>query len=128
MSLAGPGFETWIFLTLYDFRKVTQTLYRSLMCVSHSVMSDSVTPWTIAHQVPWGAVHGILQARILEWTAIPFSRGSFQPGIEPRSPALEADSLLSKPPGKPPNRSLPIFKVYTVINIYLLTCLGKLRK
>ena len=45
-------------------------------------------------------VHGIPQARILEWVAIPFSRGSSQPGIEPRSPALRADSLLSKPPGK----------------------------
>ena len=45
-------------------------------------------------------VHGILQARILEWVAIPFSRGSSQLGIEPRSPALRADSLLSEPPGK----------------------------
>ena len=35
-------------------------------------------------------VHGILQARILEWAAIPFSRGSSNPGIEPRSPALQA--------------------------------------
>ena len=41
-------------------------------------------------------VHGILQARILEWVAIPFSRGSSQP----RSPALQADSLPSEPPGK----------------------------
>ena len=48
-------------------------------------------------------VHGILQARILEWVAIPFSRGYSQLGIEPRSPALRADSLLSEPPGKPRN-------------------------
>ena len=32
------------------------------------------------------AVHGILQARTLEWVAFPFSRGSSNPGIEPRSP------------------------------------------
>ena len=38
-------------------------------------------------------VHGILQARILEWVAFPFSRGFFQPGVEPRSPTLQADSL-----------------------------------
>ena len=38
-------------------------------------------------------VHGILQARILECAAVPFSRGSSQP----RSPALQADSLLSEP-------------------------------
>ena len=38
-------------------------------------------------------IHGILQARILEWVAFPFSRGSSQPGIQPRSPALQVDSL-----------------------------------
>ena len=48
-------------------------------------------------------VHGILQARILEWVAIPFSRGSPNPGIEPRSPTLQADSLPAEPPGKPKN-------------------------
>ena len=47
------------------------------------------------------AVHGILQVRILEWVAIPFSRESFQLGKEPRSPALQADSLPAEPPGKP---------------------------
>ena len=43
---------------------------------------------------PGSSVHGILQARILEWVAISFSRGSSRPGIEPRSPALQAISLL----------------------------------
>ena len=46
-------------------------------------------------------VHGILQARILELVAFPFSRGSSQPRIEPGSLALQADSLPSEPPGKP---------------------------
>jgi len=55
-----------------------------------------VTPWAVALQV-----HGILQARILEWVAIPFSRGSSNPGIEFRSLVLQADSLPSEPPGKP---------------------------
>ena len=40
------------------------------------------------------------QARILEWIAIPFSRGCSWPGIKHRSPALQADSLPSEPPGK----------------------------
>ena len=48
-------------------------------------------------------IHGILQVRILEWVAIPFSRGSSKPGIEPRSPALQTDSLPGEPPGKPKN-------------------------
>ena len=43
--------------------------------VSCSVLSDSVTPWTVACQAPLS----ILQARLLEWVAVPFSRGSFQP-------------------------------------------------
>ena len=48
-------------------------------------------------------VHGILQARILEWVAFPFSRDLPNPGIKPRSPALQADSLPAEPPGKPKN-------------------------
>ena len=52
------------------------------------------------YSLPGSSVHGILQARILEWVAISFSRGSSQPrdrtqgsnpGIEPGSPALYAD-------------------------------------
>ena len=33
----------------------------------------------LENSVPWTTVHGILQARILEWVAFPFSRGSSQP-------------------------------------------------
>ena len=50
---------------------------------------------------PGSSIHGILQARILEWVAISFSRGSSWPRIEPRSPALQADALTSEPSGKP---------------------------
>ena len=42
---------------------------------------------------PGPSVHGILQARILEWAAISSSRGSSHPGIEPWSSALQAGSL-----------------------------------
>ena len=51
--------------------------------------------------LPGSSVNGILQARILEWVAIPFPGDLPNPGIEPRSPALRADSLPSEPPGKP---------------------------
>ena len=44
------------------------------VCVSCSVGSNSVTPWTVACQAPLSM--GILQARILEWVAVSFSRGS----------------------------------------------------
>jgi len=46
-------------------------------------------------------IHGILQARILEWVAVPFSRGSSQPRDRIRSPTMQVDSLSSEPPGKP---------------------------
>ena len=49
---------------------------------------------------PGSSIHGILQAGILEWLPFP-SRGDLpNPGIEPRSPALQADAVTSEPPGK----------------------------
>ena len=50
---------------------------------------------------------GILQARILEWVAMPSSRGSSQP----RSPALQVDSLPSETPGKPRNTGVGILSL-----------------
>ena len=53
---------------------------------------------------PGSSVHGILQARILEWVAISFSRDLPDPGIEPESPEapiLQADSLLLSHQGSP---------------------------
>ena len=50
---------------------------------------------------PGSSVHGIFQARIQEGVVISFSRDLPGSGIEPRSPALQAVSLLSEPPGKP---------------------------
>ena len=46
------------------------------------------------------SVHRILQARILEWVAFPFSKGLPNPGIKPRSPALQSDSLPAEPQGE----------------------------
>ena len=56
-----------------------------------------------ACSLPGSSVYRILQARILEWVAIPFSRRSSDPGIECRYPALKGDSLQSEPPRKPLN-------------------------
>ena len=47
-------------------------------------------------------VHEILQTRIQEWVAFPFSRGGLSnPGIEPRSLPLQVDSVPAEPQGKP---------------------------
>ena len=46
-------------------------------------------------------VHGNLQARILEWVAVSSPGDLPNPGLEPRSPALQVDSLPAEPQGKP---------------------------
>ena len=64
------------------------------------------TPWTVAHQAP----PSMGFSRQEYWSGLPFpSPGDLpNPGIEPRSPAFQADALTSEPPGKP-----------IIINIYL---------
>ena len=52
------------------------------------------------YSLPGFSVHEILQARILEWIAIPF-RGSSRLRNRTQVSALQADSLPSEPPGKP---------------------------
>ena len=54
--------------------------------------------------LPGSSVHGILQARILEWVAMPPPGDFPSPGFEPASlasPVLQVDSLPTEPPGKP---------------------------
>ena len=70
---------------------------------SFSCVCLFATPWTVAYQTPLSI--GILQARILECMAMPSSRDLPNPGIEPRSPPLQADSLSSEPPGKPKQKA-----------------------
>ena len=60
-------------------------------------MSDSATPWTIYR------VHGILQARILEWEAFPFSRGSSQTRDQTQVSHVAGGFLPAEPQGKPMN-------------------------
>ena len=57
------------------------------------------TPWTVAHQDP----PSMGFSRQEYWSGLPFpSPGDLpDPGIEPRSPALQADALTSEPQGKP---------------------------
>ena len=71
----------------------------TLLLFSPSIISDSfATPWTAARQafLPMGF------PRQAYWSGLAFpSSGDLpNPGIKPASPALQADSLLSEPPGK----------------------------
>ena len=110
--------RTWS-LGLWTSPKVTQNLPRIYMPPELMVLSESevnslshvrlfAALWTVAHQAP----PSMGFSRHKYWSRLPFpSPGDFpDPGIEPRSPALQADTLTSEPPGKPQWRSLTIIK------------------
>ena len=69
------------------------------MCVSRSVLPDSVTPRIVARQ----AALSMEFSRQEYWSGLPFPSAEDlpNPGIKPGSPALQADSLLFEPPEKP---------------------------
>ena len=64
-----------------------------------SCVRPFATSWTVAPQAP----SSMGFSRQEYWNGLPFpSPGDLpDPGIKPRSPALQADVLLSEPPGKP---------------------------
>ena len=70
-----------------------------------------VTPWTVAYQAP----PAIGFSRQEFWSGLPLpSPGDLpNPGIKPRSSALQANSLQSEPPGKP-------FTVYIFVQVHVL--------
>ena len=73
---------------------------KQIVVFSHSVVSDSFeSPWTAAQQAPLSV--GFSGQEF--WSGLPFpSPGNLpDPGIKPRSPALQADSLPPEPPEKP---------------------------
>ena len=98
--------------------KITQFGYFLICCLGNNVVIDIsaflpnvncvkslscvqlfATPWTVAYQAPLSMEF----SRQEYWTGLPFpSPGDLpDPGIKPRSPALQADALPSEPPGKP---------------------------
>ena len=78
--------------------------------LSHSVMSDSL--WPYGQQPSMPLCSRILQARILEWVVIPFSRGASQPRDWTQVSCIAGGFLPSEPPGKP-------IKVYMSHTIYM---------
>ena len=70
------------------------------VCSSLSRVQLFATPWIIIHQAPLSLGF----SRQEYWSGLPFPSPGDLPdlGIEPGSPALQADSLPSEPPGKPP--------------------------
>ena len=87
---------------MFGYKHLENKLYTLYKRLSQSPLC--LTPCDLMdYSLPGSSVHGISQVRILEWVAIPFSRGLPNPWIEPRSPALQEDSLLSEPPKTFPN-------------------------
>ena len=76
LSCTAPGAQLWFQPHLCVWPQVSVPCPGAVLCC-HSVMSSSATPWTVARQAPLSM--GIFQAIILEWAAMPSSRGSFQP-------------------------------------------------
>ena len=75
-----------------------------------------MTPWAVAYQAPTS----IEFSRQEYWSGLPFPspRDLPNPGIEPRFPALQTDTLTSKPPGKPKDngdllQKIPCMHCYT---------------
>ena len=113
------NFEDWASEEdCHDFTHIasSETISREVVCpgLTQSVTSPFMPNWKelvaqsrltlcgpMNGSLPGSSVHGILQARILQWIAISFSRGPPDSGIEPGSPASQADCLPSEPPGKP---------------------------
>ena len=75
--------------------KTLRTYYPALVA---QVMSDFLQPMNC--NLPDSLFHGIFQARILEWVAISFFRGSSQTRDQNQTPALWTDSLPSESLGK----------------------------
>ena len=76
------------------------------------------TPWTVAYHA--SLTMGF--SRQEYWSGLPSPGDLPKPGIEPRSPALQADALTSEPPGK------PIYSLQQSFEIVVFILLGSNQK
>ena len=86
------------------------SFYLSFCCFNYDISCEvkvKVTQFCLTLCDPMDSiVHGTLQARILEWVAVPPSRGSFQPRDRTQVSHIAEDSLPAEPPGKHYSKSL----------------------
>ena len=71
------------------------------ICCAQALRSCPTLCDPLDRSPPGSSVRGILQAGILEWVAIPFSRGSSRPRDRTQVSRMQADSLPAEPLGKP---------------------------
>ena len=96
-----PKLHTLLVLVEGLFTSVLETIVSS-SSLSLSRVRLFATPWTVAYQAP----PSMGFSRQEYWSGLPFpSPGNLpNPGIEPESPTVQADTLTSEPPGKPKSR------------------------
>ena len=82
-------------------KSVAQTNPYYHVKVSESEVAQSCLCDPMDCSLSGASIHGIFQARVLEWSPFPSPGDLPDPGIEPRSPASQADALPSEPPEKP---------------------------
>ena len=81
-----------------SFNLLCFRLFVSVLCLVVQSRPTLSTPWTVAHQAPLSMGF----SRQEYWSGLPCPPPGYlpNPGIQPRSPALQADSLPPEPPGK----------------------------
>ena len=77
MSLSLLKLLNHLILFIYCICRGFELTWKDLKSVSHSACPTLCDPMDCS--LPGSSAHGVLQARILEWVAIPFSRGSSRP-------------------------------------------------
>ena len=87
----------YLMTALFLYQDPMQDVLCAVVC---SVMCDTLQPCVLLGS----SVHGISQARILEWVAISSSRHIFDPGIEPTSPTLAGGFFTTSTTLEPPCR------------------------
>ena len=78
-------------------------------------MSDSATPWTVAHQA---LSVGLSRQEYWSRLLFPPSGDLPDPGITPRSPALQADSL----PSEPPKKAVSSVQLLSHVRLFAMDC------
>ena len=99
ISLSQQGLPgLCLFQHRQEYLGLLYTLCKETLLFSRSVVSDSATTWTVAHQAPLSLGF----PRQEYWSGLPFpSLGDLpNPGIEPASPALTGGCFITEPPGK----------------------------
>ena len=101
----------WYLFFFFNWRIITVLWSLTSVRISDDYISMSEWVSEVAQSCPTLQPHGLEPIRQEDWNGLPFPfPGDLpNPGIEPRSPALEVEALPSEPPGKLNYISIPIY-------------------